>query len=653
VFMKLRNILTGVIVAMSLNFSLQATPIEVTPEGVCQIGSEKYPAVGFGTFPLKGEACFTAVEVASELGYRIIDTATYYGNLEPIGNVLKKNGRNNFYVISKVWPSFHTRLLLQEDLKQTLEKLQTNYLDAYFLHWPNSKVSIEETLSTLDEFRVNKLIRHIGLSNVNSNHLKRALELKIPITWVQVEMNPFYYDPELLAFCKSNGITVQAWAPLGRGRLSDDALLANIGKKYGKTPSQVAIKWIIQHGCLPLPASKNPKHIKENIDVMNFVLTESDMEEINERARLGQRERVTLDMGAGFADEFDFTYEECWPKSKKQMQMNVLKVLLLGGTSFLGPHLVDELLGHGHEVTLFNRGTVNKSLFPNVETLQGNRDGDLHALKNRSWDVIIDTSGHLPRVVEASSKILSNAAKHYTFISTIGVYENFHSLNIDESYPLAKLEDETKEEINEKTYGALKAACEKVVEGYFPDHFLVIRPGLIVGPRDPTNRFSYWPLRVLDGGEILAPGSPTQNVQFIDVRDLAKWIVTMVENQATGFYNATGPEASLSFEELLQTCTQKSNKDVLFTWVDEDFLIEHGVQDWTELPLWLSYKRKMPGFLHVNVEKARQAGLEFRPLTQTIETIIDWEKQNRKDGVQIGMDRKKEQELLQLWKQNS
>lgn len=299
---------------MSSNYFTKSTQIEIYPEGICLIDGTKYPAVGFGTFPFKGETCLKAVENAFESGYRIIDTATYYENFDPIAESLKKCGRNNFYIISKVWPNSHTRQLLKEDLRFTLEKLQIGYLDAYFLHWPNSKVSIEETLSTLEELKDNKLIRHIGLSNVNVNHLKRALELKVPITWIQVEMNPFYYDPKLLEFCKEYGITVQAWGPLGRGRINDDALLANFGKKYGKTSSQIALKWIIQHGCLPLPGSKNPKHIQENIDVTNFMLSQEEMEEINERARSGKRERVTLQDGVGFTDEFDFSYEECWPK---------------------------------------------------------------------------------------------------------------------------------------------------------------------------------------------------------------------------------------------------------------------------------------------------------------------------------------------------
>lgn len=332
------------------------------------------------------------------------------------------------------------------------------------------------------------------------------------------------------------------------------------------------------------------------------------------------------------------------------MKMIVLKILILGGTNFLGPHLVEEFQRHGHEITLFNRGTQDPGC-SNVEMLRGNRDGDLTALQDRWWDAIIDTSGHLPRVVEASSKLLSKATNHYTFISTIGVYKDFHSMNIDENYPVAVLENEANEEINEKTYGALKASCEKVIEKHFSNHFLVIRPGLIVGPRDPTNRFSYWPLRIMDGGEILAPGAPTQNLQFIDVRDLAKWIVSMVEKQEIGFYNATGPSMPLTFEELLKTCSQISNKKICLTWVNEDFLIEHGVQDWVELPLWLSYQRNMPGFLNINSRKAIQAGLTFSPLAHTISAIIDWEEHSKKDDISIGMDRKKEQNLLKVWHQ--
>jgi len=333
------------------------------------------------------------------------------------------------------------------------------------------------------------------------------------------------------------------------------------------------------------------------------------------------------------------------------METIVLKILILGGTSFLGPHLVQELQQKGHEVTLFNRGNQSSD-FSNVEQLRGDRDGNLEALKGRNWDAIIDTSGHLPRIVRDSSKLLANSTKHYTFISTIGVYQDFHKQNIDESYPVAKLDDEKNEEITEKTYGALKAACEEVIQNYFPNNCLIIRSGLIVGPLDPTDRFSYWPIRIGEGGEILAPGSPTQLLQFIDVRDLAKWIVAMVEQQAIGTYNVTGPSTPLNFEQLLQSCQRISNKNASITWVSEDFLINHQVQDWVELPLWLSYKRHMPGFLNVNINKALQAGLTFRPLHETLSAIIAWDKSRGSKKGQIGLNPEKEKSLLNLCKQN-
>ncbi len=327
----------------------------------------------------------------------------------------------------------------------------------------------------------------------------------------------------------------------------------------------------------------------------------------------------------------------------------LLKVLILGGTSFLGPHLVHELQQHGHEITLFNRG-CRELHFSNVEQLHGDRNGGLEALKGKEWDVVIDTSGHIPSVVEQSSKLLAGSVKHYTFISTIGVYKDFHQQKIDESYPTAQLDDEKTEIITEKTEGALKAACEKVVLNDFPNRCLIIRPGLIVGPLDPTGRFSYWPLRVAKGGEILAPGSPSQLLQFIDVRDLAKWIVAMVQQQAAGTYNATGPVLPLSFEQLLQTCQKVSSSDCNFTWVSEDFLIKHQVQDWTEIPLWLSYQRNKPGFLNINIDKAVQAGLTFRPLDETIRAILE---EDRVSGCKKGLNSEKEKTLLSLWEKES
>jgi 2'-hydroxyisoflavone reductase len=323
----------------------------------------------------------------------------------------------------------------------------------------------------------------------------------------------------------------------------------------------------------------------------------------------------------------------------------ILKILILGGTSFLGPHLVDELHQRGHKITLFNRGTQELTQFPDVEKLQGDRYGNLAALKDRTWDAVIDTSGHLPGVVEASSKVLINATNHYTFVSTVGVYADFQNMGINEEYPAAVLEYPT-EEITEQNYGALKACCEQVIQNYFPGRSLIVRPGLIVGPGDPTDRFTYWPRRLKEGGDILAPGEPNQNVQFIDVRDLAWWIVDQVEKQVTGCYNVTGKP--IPFQDLLAGCQKVTQADAIIHWASEDFLIRHHVQDWVELPLWLSSKRNMPGFLNVSIEKALASGLNLRPLGNTIADLLEWDAQ-RVNAPQTGLSREKEQELIQLW----
>lgn len=301
--------------ALSFTFWIHAmTAFEVDGLGSLQIEGVEYPAVGFGTYPLKDKTCFNAVLEAGELGYRLIDTATFYGNFIPVGQALKTMGRENFYVISKVWPTDQTPERLNKDIQNTLEELQTDYLDAYFLHWPNSKIPLESTLRAMEALRIQGIIRHIGLSNVTVNHLKKALRLNIPISWVQVEMHPQFFDEELLKFCHENRIGVQAWGPLGRGRLSEEPTLKKLGEKYGKTAAQISLKWIVQHKCIPLPGSKNTLHMQQNLDINDFTLSQEDMEALDQRARLGARERVTEASAVGFIDEFDFSYEECWPK---------------------------------------------------------------------------------------------------------------------------------------------------------------------------------------------------------------------------------------------------------------------------------------------------------------------------------------------------
>ncbi|MDR3647010.1 MAG: aldo/keto reductase [Candidatus Babeliales bacterium] len=269
--------------------------------------------VGYGTFPLKGNDCIQAIEHAIKLGYRIIDSATRYGNLDAIGTAIAKFNRNDLFIISKVWPDSYAPEALRKDLFATLEKLKTGYLDNYLLHWPYSKVAIEPTLHEMQELKTQGLIRTIGLSNPTVNHMKRALQCGVKIDYVQIEMHPEFCDFQLLKFCNKNSIRVQAWAPLGVGRLSRDPFLLNIGKKYNKTAAQVALRWIVQHNCIPLPASKNVAHMQENIDIENFALSKQEMNLINRKARSGKRQRFTFKDPVEFADEFDFSFEECWP----------------------------------------------------------------------------------------------------------------------------------------------------------------------------------------------------------------------------------------------------------------------------------------------------------------------------------------------------
>lgn len=284
-----------------------------TEKGVCTIEGVDYPAVGFGTYPLQGATCTIAVEQAVRHGYHIIDTATFYGNLESIAQALKSYDRSNFYLISKVWHDMQQPDDLHKDLENTLRKLDTDYLDAYMLHWPNSAIPINRTLAAMDKLRKEKKIRHIGFSNVTVNHLKKALEIGIPITWVQVEMHPHFCDKTLLDFCRDHSIVIQAWAPLNRGELREDKELTAIGKKHHKTASQVALRWIMQHGCLPLPGSKSERHIQENLNARDFHLSQEEMQQIDQKAFSGNRFRLKEERGLGFKDEFDFTYDECWP----------------------------------------------------------------------------------------------------------------------------------------------------------------------------------------------------------------------------------------------------------------------------------------------------------------------------------------------------
>jgi 2'-hydroxyisoflavone reductase len=318
-----------------------------------------------------------------------------------------------------------------------------------------------------------------------------------------------------------------------------------------------------------------------------------------------------------------------------------MDILILGGTRFLGRHIVEAALASGHRLTLFNRGQTNAELFPDVEKLRGDRGSDLSALQGRHWDAAIDICGYVPRVVRASAELLAGAVANYTFISSISVYADFQRPGLDEDAPTGVLADPGVEEITNETYGPLKALCEQAVEEALPGRALIVRPGYIVGPDDPTDRFTYWPHRVARGGEMLAPGDPEAPVQFIDVRDLSEWIVRVVEARATGPYNATGPAYRLEMGRLLAECKQLTGSDAHFLWAGEDFLQAHQV----DLPIWTPASEI--GGATVNCQRAIDAGLIFRPLSETIRATLAWDISRPADyTLRAGLAPEREAELL-------
>jgi len=328
-----------------------------------------------------------------------------------------------------------------------------------------------------------------------------------------------------------------------------------------------------------------------------------------------------------------------------------MRILILGGTRFLGRHLVGAGLARGHTLTLFNRGKSNPELFPALETVIGDREHDLALLSAGRWDAVIDTCGYIPRLVRLSAQALRAAAAAYVFISSISVYADFSKVGIDENDPVGKLEDETVEEITGETYGPLKALCEQTAQQVFRNRALTIRPGLIVGPYDPTDRFTYWPVRVASGGEVLAPEKPAALAQIIDARDLAEFIITLIEHTATGVYNATGPAGDLTFGSLLETCKQVSGSDAAFRWAPLDFLAQNNVAPWSDMPAWLPDTPRDAGASRVDVSRATAAGLIFRPLAETVRATLDWASTRPADHLwRAGLKMERETELLGLLK---
>jgi 2'-hydroxyisoflavone reductase len=318
-----------------------------------------------------------------------------------------------------------------------------------------------------------------------------------------------------------------------------------------------------------------------------------------------------------------------------------VKLLVLGGTKFLGRHVVAHALGEGHEVTTFTRGETNPGLFPEAEHLRGNRDGDLDALRGKTWDGVVDTSGYVPRVVRQSAELLRDAVQRYVFVSSISVYADF-SAPVDESTPVAQLEDPDTEEIL-PNYGALKAACERVVEEVYGGRGARVRAGLIVGPYDPTDRFTYWPRRIAAGGDVLAPGDPEAPTQFVDSRDLAAWLVQLALQGPGGVFNATGPAERVTLRELFERSRDALGSDASFVWVDDETVLAAGVEPWSELPLWLP-GTEYAGMARADISRALAAGLTFRPLEETVRDTYEWDRAEA--GDRPTLTREKEQAVL-------
>jgi 2'-hydroxyisoflavone reductase len=332
-----------------------------------------------------------------------------------------------------------------------------------------------------------------------------------------------------------------------------------------------------------------------------------------------------------------------------------MKLLVLGGPKFVGRHLIEAALAANHEVTIFNRGQTNPNAYPEVEKLRGDRDGGLTVLYGRTWDAVIDTSGYLPRLVADSARLLADQAGYYAFVSSISVYASMATPYQDESAPVGKLADESVEEINGDTYGPLKALCEQAVERYFPQRSLHVRAGLIIGPHDPTDRFSYWPWRIDQGGDMLAPGAPDKPIQVVDGRDLAAWVMGMIAEGQPGVFNATGPAAPLTWGEMLAVCQTAAARPAKLTWVSDDFLLQQGARPWRDLPLWVpASDEEMVGLYTVDCRRAIAAGLTFRPLAQTAADTLTWLKQRDEEWTgQVGLDGVRERAILQAWRDSA
>jgi len=334
------------------------------------------------------------------------------------------------------------------------------------------------------------------------------------------------------------------------------------------------------------------------------------------------------------------------------------RILILGGTGFIGPHQVKYALDRGHEVSIFTRGRTEPPFFgeyfDRVEKLVGDRSDDLSALETGEWDAVIDNSASVPRWVADSAGLLQDRVERYLYVSSISAYANFDPVGLTEDHDLAQLEDPTVEQVTGATYGGMKALCEQKAREAFGENAIIVRPGLIIGPGDQTDRWTYWPVRIDRGGEVLSPNSPQDPVQNIDARDLSEWMVRLVEEPGHGgTYNGTGPASPETFGEMFEGIRGALGADASFTWVSTEFMAEHEVAPWGQMTNWVQPES---GMLRVSIAAALAHGLTFRSLADTARDTLEWWQtlpEERRAAPRAGLPADKETEVLAAWHANA
>lgn len=363
-----------------------------------------------------------------------------------------------------------------------------------------------------------------------------------------------------------------------------------------------------------------------------------------------RRDFLKLSAAAGGALALGF------PLTARPLSARTRRVLVLGGTGFIGPYQIRSLLAQGHEVTMFNRGRTNPGLFPELEKLRGDRNGDLESLRGRTWDVVIDNSSSRPDWVTMSAEFLRDSVEFYYYVSSRSAYAGFSTVPMTAAVPSYTYEtagvDRATADITRLPYGLAKAESEREVMRVFPNGFCIFRPGLIIGPDDPTDRFTYWPVRIHRGGEVLSPGDGTDPVQIIDVRDLGDFMALSSTEGHTGIFNLVGPATPRPMAELLYGIRAVTTAETTFTWVPREFLAERSVRPYREMPVWMPATEGREGFARFDLSNEVAHGLTFRSLADTTQATLDFHfsrPAERQAQMRAGLSAEREAEVLREW----